>query len=81
MRTTKTIMPLALITGPVSAWVELPVVAKSALRQCELSMLPAAGNAIVAASHGRRNISDFNNQKPEPNGNPFVCSSLSTTEC
>ncbi len=65
MRTTKTIMLLALITGPVSAWVELPVVAKSALRQCELSMLPAAGNAIVAANRGRRSISGFNNQQSQ----------------
>lgn len=35
---TKTIMPLALITGSVPVWVEPPVVAKSALQQCELSI-------------------------------------------
>ncbi len=38
MKTTKTIMLLALTTGPVWAWAELPVVAKAALRQCELSI-------------------------------------------
>jgi len=48
MRTTKTIMLLALMTGPVWAWAELPVVAKAALWQCELSIEMAIYSRPVA---------------------------------